>query len=90
MRPSVLREFAVGLRFFGGSRFLVALLTLAVIGQFGVGSSQLYGYLGTAFGIGGIIGALMAGRMVGWIGARATAWGGPGPAMALVISGSLL
>lgn len=92
MRPSVLREFAAGLRFFGGSRFLVALLTLAVIGQFGVGaineldvffltrnlhaSSQLYGYLGTAFGIGGIIGALMAGRMVGWIGARATAWGG--------------
>ena len=92
MRPSVLREFAAGLRFFAGSRFLVALLTLAVIGQFGVGaineldvffltrnlhaSSQLYGYLGTAFGIGGIIGALMAGRMVGWIGARATAWGG--------------
>ena len=92
MRPSVLREFAAGLRFFGASRFLVALLTLAVIGQFGIGavnaldvffltrnlhaSAQLYGYLGTAFGIGGIIGALMAGRVVGWIGARATAWAG--------------
>lgn len=92
MRPSVLREFAAGLRYFGASRFLVALLTLAVIGQFGVGavnaldvffltrnlhaSSQLYGYLGTGFGIGGIIGALMAGRVVGWIGARATAWAG--------------
>jgi MFS family permease len=99
-RPSVRREFVAGLRYFRGSQFLVALLTLTVIGQLGVGavdaldvffltrnlhaSTQLYGCLGAAFGIGGIVGALLAGRVVARIGARRTAWAG------LVIGGMLL
>ncbi|WP_405791517.1 MFS transporter [Streptomyces sp. NBC_00029] len=94
------REFTDGLRFFAGSRFLVALLLLAVIGQFGVGTlgtlnvffatdnlhadAHLYGYLGMAMGAGGIVGALCGGRMVQWIGARRTTWTG------LLVSGVLL
>lgn len=99
-RRGVRAEFVAGLRFFVGSRFLTALLTLAVIGQWGMGalntlnvffltgnlqaSSHLYGYLGMAMGIGGIVGALCAGRVVQWIGARATTWVG------LIIGGALL
>lgn len=89
-RGGLLADFAAGLRFFGGSRFLVALLTIAVIGQLGMGAlntlnvffltdnlhapSHLYGYLGTALGVGGIVGALCAGRIVQWFGAKSTAW----------------
>ena len=99
-RSGPLREFVAGLRFFRRSRLLVALLGLAVIGQFGIGaletlnvffttrnlhaSAHLYGYLGMAMGIGGITGALCAGRVVQWIGARRTTWIG------LVVSGTLL
>lgn len=97
---SLRREFAEGLRFFGRSRFLVALLGIAVIGQFGIGtldalnvffvtgnlhaSAHLYGYLGTAFGIGGITGALCAGRVVKRIGARRTTWIG------LIVAGAVM
>ncbi|MFD5922423.1 MFS transporter [Kitasatospora sp. NPDC058201] len=93
-------EFLEGLRFFRRSRFLVALLLFAVIGQLGIGalntlniffatrnlhaSAELYGYLGMAMGIGGIVGALAAGRVVQWIGARRTTWIG------LMVSGALL
>ncbi|MFE1440591.1 MFS transporter [Streptomyces sp. NPDC058739] len=100
-RPAGLRrEFVDGLRFFAGSRFLVALLVLAVIGQFGVGAlstlnvffttdnlnadAHLYGYLGMAMGAGGIAGALGGGRVVQWLGARRTTWIG------LLVSGVLL
>ncbi|MFD0276448.1 MFS transporter [Kitasatospora sp. NPDC127111] len=99
-RPGLVKEFTAGLRFFGRSRFLVALLLLTVIGQLGVGalstlnvffatgnlhaSAQLYGYLGMVTGIGGIAGALAAGRVVGRIGARRTTWIG------LMVSGALL
>jgi MFS family permease len=99
-RSSLRAEFMAGLRFYRGSRFLVALLVLAVIGQFGVGvmevlnvffvttnlhvSAHLYGYLGTAFGVGAIVGAVFAGRVAGWIGARATTWAG------LIVSGALI
>jgi MFS family permease len=99
-RAGLLREFAAGLHFFRRSRFLVALLVLAVIGQFGIGaletlnvfftttnlhaSPHLYGYLGMAMGIGGITGALCAGRVVQRIGARRTTWIG------LLVSGALL
>ncbi|MFF4452833.1 MFS transporter [Streptomyces goshikiensis] len=93
-------EFTDGLRFFASSRFLVALLLLSVIGQFGVGAlgtlnvffatdnlhadAHLYGYLGMAMGVGGITGALAGGRVVQWLGARRTTWIG------LLVSGVLL
>ena len=104
-RPRAVRagwraDFVAGLRFFAASRFLVALLVLAVIGQFGVrvlavlnlffmtqnlhAPASLYGYLGTAFGVGTICGALLSGRIVRWIGAKATTWAG------LVASGLLI
>ncbi|MFC5661414.1 MFS transporter [Kitasatospora misakiensis] len=99
-RPGLFQDFAAGLRFFGRNRFLVALLLLTVIGQLGMGalstlniffatrnlhaSAELYGYLGMALGIGGIAGALAAGRVVQWIGARRTTWIG------LMASGALL
>ncbi|MFF7458208.1 MFS transporter [Kitasatospora sp. NPDC008115] len=99
-RPGLFQDFAAGLRFFARSRFLVALLLLTVIGQLGTGalstlnvffatrnlhaSAELYGYLGMAMGIGGIAGALAAGRVVQWIGARRTTWIG------LMASGALL
>lgn len=91
-RAGLVAEFVDGLQFFAGSRFLVALLALAVIGQLGMGalntlnvffltdnlhsSVQLYGYLGTALGVGGIVGSLFAGRIVQWFGAKATTWVG--------------
>ncbi|MFF5789189.1 MFS transporter [Streptomyces sp. NPDC012693] len=94
------REFTDGLRFFARSRFLVALLLLAVIGQFGIGAlstlnvffttdnlhaeAHLYGYVGMAMGLGGITGALCAGRVVQWFGARRSTW------ISLLVSGVLL
>ncbi|MGW4229288.1 MFS transporter [Streptomyces sp. NPDC004980] len=97
---NVFGEFTAGLRFFRRSKFLVALIVLAVIGQFGTGAlstlnvffatdnlhmpTHLYGYIGTAMGLGGIVGALCAGRVVQWIGARRTTWAG------LLVSGVLL
>ncbi|MFE2105514.1 MFS transporter [Kitasatospora sp. NPDC059463] len=99
-RPGLFQDFTAGLRFFARNRFLVALLLLTVIGQLGTGalstlnvffatrnlhaSAELYGYLGMAMGIGGIAGALAAGRVVQWIGARRTTWIG------LMVSGALL
>jgi MFS family permease len=99
-QTGLFKEFTAGLRYFGRSRFLVALLMLAVIGQFGIGaldtlnvffttrnlhaSAHLYGYLGMAMGVGGITGALCGGRAVQWIGARRTTWVG------LLVSGALL
>ncbi|GAA1394510.1 MFS transporter [Kitasatospora putterlickiae] len=99
-RPGLFKDFTAGLRFFGRNRFLVALLLLTVIAQLGTGalstlnvffatrnldvSAELYGYLGMATGIGGIAGALAAGRVVQWIGARRTTWIG------LMASGALL
>ncbi|WP_435971591.1 MFS transporter [Streptomyces sp. Qhu_M48] len=93
-------EFVAGVRFFARSRFLVALLLIAVIGQFGIGalstlnvffttdnlhaSAHLYGYIGMAMGAGGITGALCAGRVVEWLGARRSTW------VSLLVSGVLL
>jgi MFS family permease len=85
-------EFSVGLRLFTRNRFLVTLLTVTVICQVGTGaisalnvffvtrdlhaSSRLFGIAETAMGVGFIIGALAAGRMVRWIGARTLTWSG--------------
>jgi MFS family permease len=89
---SLLTEFVAGLRFFAGNKTLVTLLTIAVIGQCGIApldtlnvffvtrnlhaSAQLYGYLGMVLGVGGIIGALCAGLLVRWFGARTVTWTG--------------
>jgi MFS transporter len=85
-------EFSVGLRLFVRNRFLVTLLTVTMICQCGTGaisalnvffatrdlhaSSRLFGIAETAMGVGFIVGALAAGRMVRWIGARALTWSG--------------
>lgn len=99
-KTSVRTEFVAGLRFFGRSRLLVTILSIAVIGQLGVSALgaldvffltrnlhaplKLYGYMGTALGVGGIVGAVMAGRIVEKIGVRATAW------LGLIVGGALL
>ncbi|HEY1486665.1 MAG TPA: MFS transporter, partial [Micromonosporaceae bacterium] len=83
-------EFAAGLRMFAGNRFLVALLTIAVIAQLGTGAlnaldiyfvtdnlhvnPHLYGVMAMAFGLGSIAGAMLAGRVVKAINARNTTW----------------
>jgi MFS family permease len=85
-------EFSVGLRLFTRNRFLVTLLTVTMICQCGTGaintlnvffvttdlhaSSRLFGLAETAMGAGFIVGALAAGRMVRWVGARALTWSG--------------
>ena len=92
-------EFSFGLRLFARNRFLVTLLTVTVICQCGTGaisalnvffvttdlhaSSRLFGIAETAMGIGFIVGALAAGRMVRWLGARTLTWSG------LVVAGLL-
>jgi MFS family permease len=99
-RTGVFTEFAAGLRFFGSNKTLVTLLLISVMGQWSVApldtlnvffvtrnlhtSAHEYGYLGAAFGVGGIIGALYAGRAVRWFGTRNVAWAG------MVVSGVLL
>ena len=99
-RTGVLTEFAAGLRFFRSNKTLVTLLVVAVIGQWGTApldtlnvffvtgnlhaSAHEYGYLGAAFGAGGIIGALCAGRLVRGFGTRNVAWAG------MFVSGVLL
>ena len=91
-RPGVRAEFVEGLRFFRGNKTLMTLLTVAVIGQCGNApldtlnvffvtrnlhaSAHLYGYLGTALGVGGVIGALCTGRAVRRFGARTVTWAG--------------
>jgi len=91
-RASLHADFSFGLRLFGRNRFLVTLLTVTMICQCGTGaisalnvffvtrdlhaSSRLFGIAETAVGVGFIVGALAAGRMVRWIGARALTWSG--------------
>jgi MFS family permease len=89
---SLRAEFSFGLRLFARNRFLVTLLTVTTICQCGTGaisalnvffvtsdlhaSSRLFGVAETVMGIGFIVGALAAGRMVRWMGARALTWSG--------------
>jgi MFS family permease len=89
---SLLAEFSFGLRLFVRNRFLVTLLTVTTICQCGTGaisalnvffvtsdlhaSPRLFGIAETAMGIGFIVGALAAGHMVRWLGARALTWSG--------------
>ena len=94
---NVWSEFVAGLKMFAGNRFLVALLAIAVIAQLGTGamntldvffltdnlhaSAHLLGFVSMVFGIGAVVGALSAGRIVKWFGARRTTW------VALAIAG---
>lgn len=87
---AIRQEFTAGLRFFVHNRFLVVLLTIAVIAQFGTGamntldvffvtrnlhaSAGQYGFMSTAFGVGAVIGALLAGVLVARLGARRLTW----------------
>ncbi len=87
-RPGLWGEFTDGLRLFAGRRLLVAVLVVALISQLSTGalnalnvffvtrnlhvSGSVYGYLGTAVGIGTIVGALFGGRVMRRLGARAT------------------
>jgi MFS family permease len=89
---SLRAQFFLGLRLFARSRYLVTLLTVTVICQCGTGaittlnvffvtrdlhaSPRLFGFAETAMGAGFIVGALAAGPMVRWIGARALTWSG--------------
>jgi MFS family permease len=99
-RSGVFAEFLDGLRFFRGNKTLMTLLVIAVIGQCGNApldtlnvffvsrnlhsSAHLYGYLGMALGVGGVIGALCTGPMVRRFGARNVTWAG------IVVLGALL
>jgi MFS family permease len=85
-RPKLRRDFTDGLRYFAGHDFLAALLLVCVISTCSAGAlnalnvffvtrnlhlpGSLYGYLGTAVGVGSICGALCAGRLVRWLGKR--------------------
>jgi MFS family permease len=89
-RPKLRTEFVAGLRMFAGNRFLVAILTIAVICQLGTGAinaldvffitgnlhanAHLFGLASMAFGIGSIVGALSAGMVVKRLSARTTTW----------------
>jgi MFS family permease len=91
-RTSLHSDFSFGLRLFARNRFLVTLLTVTMICQCGTGaisalnvffvtrdlhaSSRLFGLAETAMGVGFIVGALMAGRMVRRVGARTLTWSG--------------
>jgi MFS family permease len=88
--PAWRTEFIAGVRMFVGSRFLVVLLTCAIICQLGTGamdtldiyfvtdnlhvSAHLFGVMATAMGVGSIVGALVASRVVKAINARNAMW----------------
>lgn len=87
---SLRAEFVAGLRYFRSNRYLVALVTLAAIGALGTGaintlgiffvtgnlhaSSNSYGFMSMAYGIGEVAGALLAAMVVARIGAKHTTW----------------
>jgi MFS family permease len=87
-RSGLWNEFADGLRLFVRRRLLVVVLLVALISALSTGAlnalnvffvtgnlhvpGSMYGYLGTAVGIGTIVGALCAGRVMRRLGMRAT------------------
>ncbi len=100
VRKDIRTEFVAGLRVFRGSRTLMVLLSIAVVSQVGIAplstlnvffvavnlhaSGELYGYLGTALGVGGLVGALCTGPAVRRFGAWRVTWVG------MVVVGLLL
>ncbi|HET7660841.1 MAG TPA: MFS transporter [Oryzihumus sp.] len=93
-------EFAAGVKMFTGNRFLVALLTVAVISSLGVGavtpllvffmsdnlhtSTRLLGLMTMAYGLGSVAGSLVSGRAARLVGARNLTW------LGLLATGCLL
>jgi MFS family permease len=87
---SLRADFVAGLRFFMGSRLLIALLAMAVTAALGTGAlttlgvffvrdnlhtpAHFFGFLSTAFGVGAIAGSLCSARAVRWLGARTLTW----------------
>ncbi len=83
-------EFAAGLRFFAGSRILIVLLGMAMVAQLGTGAietlgvffitgnlhamAHFFGLISMAFGIGAVVGSLLSGGAVRWLGARRVLW----------------
>ncbi len=98
-KPRLWPEFVAGLKMFGGNRFLVTLLTVAVVCQLGTGAinaldvffvtgnlhadPHLFGLASMCFGIGSIAGALAAGAVVRRLSARTTTW------LATILGGGL-
>jgi MFS family permease len=89
-RSGYWKTFVSGLRYVLTNRFVMVILSLSVICQLGGGamntldvffvtrnlhaSPRVYGVMGAAFGVGGILGALCAGWVVRRITARVTTW----------------
>ena len=90
LKPAWRTEFAAGLKMFARNRFLVALLSIAVVAQLGTGAidalniffltdnlhvaAKLLGVVSMAFELGAIVGALVASWFVKLIGARNVIW----------------
>ncbi|MFC0529784.1 MFS transporter [Phytohabitans kaempferiae] len=91
-RPGVWSELRAGLAVVGSSRVLVALLVSAMVANFGAylmntlnvffvtdnlgASAELYGFLGTAFGVGAVAGAALSGAVGQRLGLARTYWVG--------------
>ncbi|BCB82881.1 hypothetical protein Psuf_001940 [Phytohabitans suffuscus] len=91
-RPGLWSELRAGLAVVGGSRILVALLVSAMVANFGAyllntlnvffvtdnlgASAQMYGFLGTAFGVGAVAGAALSGVAAQRVGLARTYWVG--------------
>ncbi|MGZ4557816.1 MAG: MFS transporter [Mycobacteriaceae bacterium] len=91
-KPAWRVEFAAGVKMFAANRFLVALLTVAVISSLGVGAltpllvffmsdnlhtaTRLLDFMTMAYGLGSVVGSLVAGRAARLVGARNLTWSG--------------
>ncbi len=89
-RPNFAREFAAGLRFYAHSRTLMTLLIATVVVMLGAGAVNtldiffttgnlhapvsLYGFIGSVFGVGSIVGAIVASMFAERLGVGRTLW----------------
>ena len=89
-KPAWRTEFVAGLKMFAHNRFLVALLCVAVISSLGTGAlnaldiffltdnlhiaPRLLGVMTMAYGLGSVVGALLAGRIAKLLSARSLTW----------------
>ena len=89
-KPTWRAEFTAGLKMFARNRYLVALLSIAVLSSLGTGAlnpllifflsdnlhtaQRLLGVLTMALGLGSIVGALLSGHLAKLVGARNLTW----------------